>query len=84
MATVRLSKRTVDAAAPQANRYTLFDEDVTGFGLRVFPSGQKSYVIEYRAGEAVAGRPRSGSLSAAQRRSRPTRPAMPRPRCWRA
>lgn len=51
MATVRLSKRTVDAAVPKATRYTLFDEDLTGFGLRVFPSGQKSYVIEYRAGE---------------------------------
>lgn len=51
MATARLTKRTVDAAAPQATRYTLFDEDLTGFGLRVFPSGQKSYVIEYRAGE---------------------------------
>lgn len=51
MATARLSKRTVDAAAPKATRYTLFDEDLTGFGLRVFPSGQKSYVIEYRAGE---------------------------------
>jgi hypothetical protein len=51
MATVRLTKRTVDAAVTRATRYTIFDEDLTGFGLRVFPSGQKSYVIEYRAGE---------------------------------
>lgn len=51
MATARLTKRTVNAAASKATRYTIFDEDLTRFGLRVFPSGQKSYVIEYRAGE---------------------------------
>lgn len=51
MATARLSKRTVDAAAPKATRYVLFDEVLTGFGLRVSPSGQKSYVIVYRAGD---------------------------------
>lgn len=51
MAGNKITKRVVDAAEPRSTRYTLFDSDVKGFGLRVFPSGQKSYVFEYRAGE---------------------------------
>ena len=35
----RLTKRTVDAAEPGEKRYTIFDDDVAGFGLRVFPTG---------------------------------------------
>lgn len=46
----RLSKREVDNAKPGPRRYTLFDGDLKGFGLRVFPSGAKSWVIEYRPG----------------------------------
>jgi integrase len=44
----RLTKRTVDAADKAAARYTIFDDDLKGFGLRVYPSGQKSWVVEYR------------------------------------
>lgn len=51
MAGNKITKRVVDAAEPRSGRYTLFDSEVKGFGLRVFPSGQKSYVFEYRAGE---------------------------------
>lgn len=45
---LKLTKRTVDAAAPRDVRYVLFDADIKGFGLRVFPSGQKSWVFEYK------------------------------------
>lgn len=48
---VRLTKRAVDAAQPEAARYTLRDSDMKGFGLRIYPSGEKSWVIEYRPGE---------------------------------
>lgn len=51
MAGTKITKRVVDAAEVADKRYTIFDSDVKGFGLRVFPSGQKSYVFEYRAGE---------------------------------
>lgn len=44
----RLSKREVDKAEPRDQRYTVFDDELSGFGLRVFPSGAKSWVIEYR------------------------------------
>lgn len=53
MPTPKLTKRLVDAAEPRAVRYTMFDGGeggIKGFGLRVFPSGKKSWVFEYRAG----------------------------------
>jgi integrase len=49
--TVKLTKRVVDAAEPRASRYTIFDTAIPGFGLRIYPSGEKSWIFEYRAGE---------------------------------
>ena len=48
----RITKRTVDAAVPDAGRADrfLWDGEVKGFGLRVKPSGIKSYVLKYRIG----------------------------------
>jgi len=48
---VKITKRTLDAAKPRETRYTIFDGAISGFGLRVFPSGEKSWIFEYRAGE---------------------------------
>lgn len=48
---IKIDKRTVDAAMPEAARFTLWDGPLPGFGLRVEPSGRKSYVYRYRAGE---------------------------------
>lgn len=44
----RLSKRTVDALKPAESDYFLWDDDLPGFGVRVMPSGRKSYLIQYR------------------------------------
>src|SRR5439155_9556317 len=46
----RLSKRVVDSLQPKASEYTQWDEALTGFGVRVRPTGVKTYVIVYRAG----------------------------------
>lgn len=51
----RLTKRTVDAAAKAAARYTVWDSDLKGFGLRVEPSGTKTYVVRYRVGGGRRG-----------------------------
>lgn len=45
---VKLTKRAVETAAPRIKNYIIWDEDLPGFGLRVFPSGKRSYVVQYR------------------------------------
>jgi len=45
----KLTKRTVDAAEAKLKDYFVWDDELTGFGLRVFGSGRKTYVIQYRA-----------------------------------
>src|SRR5919112_169617 len=52
---LRLSKRNVDAARPEPNRYTVWDAELKGFGLVVQPSGVKSYVARYRVGGGRSG-----------------------------
>jgi len=50
----KLTKRVVDAADIRQKDYVLWDDELPGFGLRVFASGKRSYVIQYRS----AGRSR--------------------------
>ena len=50
----RLTKRVVDAAEAGAKDYVIWDDELPGFGLRVFTSGKRSYVLQYRS----AGRSR--------------------------
>lgn len=45
----RINKRIVDAAEPREKDYVIWDDELPGFGLRVFTSGKRSYVIQYRA-----------------------------------
>ena len=51
----RIGKRSVDAAEPRGDRYTLWDADLKGFGLRVTSSGTKTFIIRYRAGGGRKG-----------------------------
>jgi integrase len=50
----KLTKRVVDAATSNGRDYFIWDDELPGFGLRVFASGKRSYLIQYRA----AGRTR--------------------------
>ncbi|MFN5040023.1 MAG: tyrosine-type recombinase/integrase [Bradyrhizobium sp.] len=50
----KLTKRTVDAATVREKDYFIWDDELPGFGLRIFASGKRSYLIQYRA----AGRTR--------------------------
>jgi integrase len=50
----KLTKRTVDAADVREKDYFIWDDELPGFGLRVFASGKRSYLVQYRA----AGRTR--------------------------
>ena len=46
----KVTKRVVDAAESREKDYVIWDDELPGFGLRVFTSGKRSYVIQYRAG----------------------------------
>ena len=46
----KLTKRTIEALAPRDVDYITWDRDVPGFGVRVMPSGRKSFVLQYRVG----------------------------------
>lgn len=50
MPTGRISKRSVDALNCPAgkDREILWDDDLAGFGVTVFPSGNKVYVVQFR------------------------------------
>jgi integrase len=45
----KLTKRVVDAASPREKDYVIWDDELPGFGLRVFASGKRSYIIQYRS-----------------------------------
>ena len=44
----KLTKRLVDAARKAKGDVFLWDDDLAGFGLRIKPSGAKSFLIQYR------------------------------------
>jgi len=50
MTAQRITKRTVDALHSNGREFTAWDDTVIGFGVRVRPTGAKSYVVVYRAG----------------------------------
>ncbi len=45
---VSITKRTVDAAKPAVKDHFIWDDDISGFGLKVTPAGGKVYVYQYR------------------------------------
>ena len=55
MVATRFTKRTVDALEPHDVAYTEFDSEIPGFGCRVYPSGAKSFCLEYRPGAGGRG-----------------------------
>ncbi len=44
----RLTKRTVDALKPLDAEYVQWDADMRGFGVRVRPSGGRTFIVMYR------------------------------------
>src|ERR1700730_15247156 len=56
---VSLTKRILEASRPAARDYQIWDTKVRGFGVRVYPSGARSFILQYRN---AAGRTRKIAL----------------------
>ena len=50
MQSFKLTKRAIDALKPREVRFTAWDSDLKGFGLRMNPGGERTYVVKYRLG----------------------------------
>jgi|JI10StandDraft_1071094.scaffolds.fasta_scaffold15843_5 integrase len=51
--TEKLTKRLIDSLTYNSSggqKYILWDTEISGFGIRVYPSGKKSFVLFYRQG----------------------------------
>lgn len=59
---MKITKRAVDAAKPAEREYTVWDTEIPGFGLRVYPSGRKSYCLKFRVGGGRGGTIRKPSI----------------------
>lgn len=55
---MRFTKLAIDTLKPSEKNRIVFDDSMPGFGVRIAPSGRKTFVLQYR----VAGRTRRLSL----------------------
>ena len=56
MATQKLSKSVVEKLPPGPRDVFVWDEALPGFGVRVKPSGARSYIVQYRARDTGSSR----------------------------
>ena len=72
----KLTKKEVDSIVPTTKESFVWSDDPKGFGVKIFPSGTKTFVFQYRTSEGRTCRYTIGKLSDAltleQARSRAT------------
>ena len=62
MRKAKLTKRAVDALAPEDKLYIVWDTVIPGFGVRVMPSGVKTYLLQFRVGRSRSAPVRKPSI----------------------
>ena len=48
MLTTKLTRLVIEQAIPKRTAYVIWDTDVHGFGCRIYPTGQRSFIALYR------------------------------------
>lgn len=61
----RITNRTLDALKGNGREFTVWDDAVNGFGVRVRATGAKSYIVVYRAGSGRGAPVRRFTIAAA-------------------
>lgn len=51
----RLTKKLIEVTLSAAKDQFLWDSEVKGFAVRIWPSGRKTFVAKYRVGGGRAG-----------------------------
>lgn len=46
----KITKRIIDAASPAEKDSFLWDDELTGYGVKVTPAGKKVFILQYRLG----------------------------------
>lgn len=68
----KLTKRVVEAIKPSDREVIVWDDELRGFGVRVWPSGKRAYFVKYRTREGRQRKPtigEHGMITAEQARS---------------
>ena len=52
-----LTRKVIDALQPTDRSWIAWDDKLTGFGVRIHPSGAKSFIVNYRAGDGGSNAP---------------------------
>jgi integrase len=68
----KLTKRSVEGFELRAKSYFEWDSEIKGFGVRIMPSGTRTYQVQYRKGGRTrrASIGRHGNITAEQARNR--------------
>jgi len=74
---VLITKRLLEASVARSKRYEIWDNQIPGFGVRIGPSGVKTFIVRYRADGGGRSAPkrfvsigRFGALTVEQARKR--------------
>lgn len=62
MDSLRLTKKIVDASKATEGDHFLWDTEIKGFGIRIWPSGRKTFIAKYRVGGGRSGATRRFTL----------------------